>query len=103
MVNGSSRPHTSAALLDDEPDVSRRATCPMCHTQAPVTRNAIEVGADWRCVRCGQHWNAPRLAAVAAYAAWRVEHDRRDRRATEDREDASRDDNSPAARQGGTS
>ena len=70
-----SRPHTTAARLDDEPD-GRSATCPMCHTPASVTRSAIDAGGDWRCVRCGQHWDARRLAAVAAYAAWSADHDR---------------------------
>ena len=48
----------------------------MCHTPASVTQNAIEAGDDWRCVRCGQHWDAARLAAVAAYAAWVADRDR---------------------------
>ena len=54
----------------------RTATCPMCHTPASLTHHAIEAGADWRCVRCGQHWDAARLATVARYAAWRADVDR---------------------------
>ena len=46
------------------------AVCPMCHTSASVTQDAIEAGGDWRCVRCGQHWDAARLATVHAYAGW---------------------------------
>src|SRR6188768_4274682 len=65
-----------AALRDDEQDIARHAVCPMCHTSATVTQSAIEAGGDWRCVRCGQHWDASRLAAVAGYAAWAVDRDR---------------------------
>jgi hypothetical protein len=45
----------------------------MCHTPASLTQNAIDAGADWWCVTCGQRWDAARLSAVAAYAAWVVE------------------------------
>ena len=47
--------------------------CPMCHTPAPLALAAIDAGADWRCGRCGQRWNAARIAAVTAYAAWVVD------------------------------
>jgi hypothetical protein len=62
-----------ALLLYRRPAV---ATCPMCRTPASLTQDVIETGGAWRCVRCGQHWDAARLAAVAAYAAWIVAHDR---------------------------
>ena len=75
MADNSSRSHAPAALLDNDPDVLRCATCPMCDTPTSVTQNAIEAGGDWRCVRCGQHWDAARLAAVAAYATWTVDRD----------------------------
>ena len=52
------------------------AICPMCHTSAPLSQSAIDAGADWRCVRCGQHWDAPRLVTVANYATWVDDHDR---------------------------
>ena len=68
--------HMTATLLDDEPDIIGSATCPLCHTSATLTQSALEAGGDWRCVRCGQHWDAVRLAAVAAYATWTVDHDR---------------------------
>ena len=74
----------TAVLLDDEADILRSATCPMCHTSATLSLSALEAGGDWRCVRCGQHWDARRLATVAAYAAWTVDHDRVDRRVTDD-------------------
>ena len=76
-------PHAlaTAALLDDEQGIARHAVCPMCHTSATVTQSAIEAGGDWRCVRCGQHWDARRLATVAAYAEWA--RDRVGRRVTE--------------------
>ena len=50
--------------------------CPMCHTPSTLSQEAVTAGADWQCVRCAQHWDAPRLTAVAAYAAWAVEHER---------------------------
>ena len=47
------------------------ATCPSCHQADPtVTNVAVNRGADWRCVRCGQRWDALRLSTVAAYAVW---------------------------------
>ena len=47
------------------------ATCPSCHhADATMTTAAIGAGADWRCRRCGQHWDRIRLATVAAYARW---------------------------------
>jgi predicted Zn finger-like uncharacterized protein len=72
----------TAALLDDEEDIAGHAVCPMCHTSASVTQSAIDAGGDWRCVRCGQHWDARRLTTVAAYAEW-AHRDRLGRRVTE--------------------
>jgi hypothetical protein len=47
------------------------AACPLCHTaDATLTSAAVAAGADWHCVRCGQRWDAVRLAAVAACAVW---------------------------------
>ena len=60
----------AAAVLDNEPAL---VACPLCHTPGTGTALAIERGADWRCVRCGQRWDASRLAAVAAYTAWAVD------------------------------
>jgi predicted Zn finger-like uncharacterized protein len=65
-----------AELRDDQHDNVGAAMCPMCHTSVSVTQAAIEAGADWRCVRCGQHWDAARLAATAAYADWAGDRDR---------------------------
>lgn len=46
-------------------------TCPSCQTtDATMTNEALKTGADWRCGRCGQRWNAIRLATAAAYAVW---------------------------------
>jgi predicted Zn finger-like uncharacterized protein len=72
----------TAALRDDEQDIARHAVCPMCQTSATVTQSAIEAGGDWRCIRCGQHWDARRLATVGAYAEW-AHRDRVARRVTE--------------------
>ena len=72
----------------------------MCHTSAGPSQSALEAGGDWRCVRCGQRWDAARLATVAAYAAWIVDRDRIGRQVTED-PDASLHGDSPAERLGG--
>ena len=81
MASSFSRTDATAVVLDDGQDILRPATCPMCHTSAALSQSALEAGGAWRCVRCGQHWDAARLAAVAAYAAWSVDHDRVGRRA----------------------
>lgn len=81
----------NATPPDDEQDIVRAATCPMCHTSATLSQSGLEAGGDWRCARCGQHWDAARLAAVAAYAAWSVDHDRAGRRGTEGSHDRARD------------
>lgn len=101
MAHSSSRPHTTVALLDNEPDILRCATCPMCHTPTSATESAIEAGGDWRCVRCGQYWDAGRLAAVAAYAAWTVDHDRVGRRGTDGSHEAARYGHVPTSAPGG--
>lgn len=86
MDDSLSLPQTAVALLDAQPDVVVR--CPMCHTQAPLTQGALDAGGAWRCVRCGQQWDARRLSAVAAYAAWVVEHDHAVTPRTERRQEA---------------
>jgi hypothetical protein len=53
------------------------ATCPKCHhADAGITIAAVRNGEGWRCVRCTQFRDGPRLAAVAAYATWRNAHNR---------------------------
>lgn len=76
MASDCSRPHSTVVLLDDDQDMLRPLTCPLCHTASTLSHRALEAGAYWRCAVCGQHWDARRLAAVAAYAAWTIEHDR---------------------------
>jgi hypothetical protein len=67
-------PPTAIALLDAEPVVQRHATCPLCHTtNASLSNDALAAGEGWRCIRCGQRWDARRLATVAAYAAWALD------------------------------
>lgn len=97
MAPSFSRPHATAGLLDDNQDILRSATCPMCHTSARLSQSALEAGGDWRCVRCGRRWDAAGLAAVAAYAAWTVDHERAGRRGTE----GSRYGDLPTERLGG--
>jgi hypothetical protein len=101
MVHHLLRPHPSVALLDDEPDVVRSVTCPMCHAGASLTQSALEAGAAWRCVRCGQHWDADRLTAVAAYAVV-ADRDRADRRSTEGPREATQYRDPPTERWDGT-
>jgi hypothetical protein len=56
---------------DIDPIAPRHATCPLCHTtNASLSDEALAAGEGWRCPRCGQQWDAHRLATVAAYAAW---------------------------------
>ncbi len=77
MTHNLSKPRATAMLLDEEPDTVRLVVCPMCHTRASsLTRSALDAGGNWRCVRCGQYWDADRLASVAWYAAWVVERNR---------------------------
>jgi predicted Zn finger-like uncharacterized protein len=72
VITGGLKPggFATAVLQDDERDILRSVMCPMCHTSASVTEGAIEAGGDWRCNRCGQHWDAARLATAGAYAEW---------------------------------
>lgn len=44
-------------------------TCLLCHTvDGTVTQSSLDIGAYWRCQRCGQMWDAQRLAAATSYA-----------------------------------
>lgn len=76
MTSTVAQPHAAAVLFDKDRDIAQPAACPMCHTPATLSRSALEAGDHWRCVRCGQNWDAARLAAVAAYAAWKTDHSR---------------------------
>jgi hypothetical protein len=70
----------SVELPEPVPDGSQLVSCPLCHTTYPsLTRDALHAGGDWRCIRCGQCWDARRLATVAAYAAWVAAQDTRAR------------------------
>ena len=102
MAPGFLRPHATAVSLGDEQDILRYPTCPMCHTSAPLSQSALEAGGAWRCARCGQHWHAGRLAAVAAYGAWMADYDRARRRGTEEgSHEAALDGHVPTERLGG--
>jgi ribosomal protein L37AE/L43A len=103
MAPSFSRPDAIAVLFHDEQDIFQFATCPMCHTSATLSQSALEAGGAWRCVRCGQHWDAARLAAVAAYAAWSVDRDRVGRRSAEGSHDAAPYGHLPTERLGGRS
>lgn len=101
MASSLSRTPAAAVLLDDDQDLLRPAICPMCHTSATLPQGALEAGGDWECARCGQHWDAGRLAAVAAYAAWMSDHDPAAGRGSEGSQEAALDRGSPAEGLGG--
>lgn len=67
---------TGSALRDKKSDIQVPVMCPMCHTGSPLSPHAIAAGAEWRCVRCGQLWDAPRLVTVATYDTWVTDRDR---------------------------
>ena len=69
MTTTLSLPRVATALREPALDTLRLATCPLCHAKRVAsTQEPLETDEDWRCARCGQRWDAPRLAAVAAYA-----------------------------------
>lgn len=64
----------TATALEGAPAARRLAACPFCHTPGPhATGDALAAAGGWRCVRCGHRWDAARLAAATAYAAWVLE------------------------------
>jgi hypothetical protein len=72
--DSSSRPSLSR-LQAIAPALVKFATCPSCHTvDATMTKVAVSGGADWHCGRCGQRWDALRLATAAAYGVWLASH-----------------------------
>lgn len=101
MASSFETTHATAVSLDDNPDTVRLATCPMCHTPATLSQGGVETGGDWRCVRCGQHWDARRLATVAAYSAWTVDPDRVGRQGTDDSPEGALVGSLPIERPGG--
>ena len=71
MTTTLSLPRVATALREPALDPLRLATCPLCHSKRVAsTQEPLETDEDWRCARCGQRWDAPRLATVAAYAEW---------------------------------
>ena len=71
MVSTVAPDPSMSALSTLAPALAGPATCPACHTaDLTMTASAVAAGADWRCARCGQRWDARRLATVAAYALW---------------------------------
>lgn len=66
----------TTAARDGDQNLSQRAVCPGCHTPHPsLTREGLAAGAGWKCVRCGERWDAQRLATVTAYKAWVAERE----------------------------
>jgi hypothetical protein len=53
--------------IELDPDVLQPAICPLCHTTQSFA--LPQGGAEWQCGRCGQRWDAARLATVAEYVA----------------------------------
>ena len=77
MIQSPASPPLTGAPSETPSDLLRLSTCPLCHApHAALTPDAIAAGDSWRCVRCGQQWDARRLDSVAAYAAWVTAHDR---------------------------
>jgi hypothetical protein len=74
MASDLSLPHVIASPIEVSADAC--LTCPLCHTTHPaLTDNELGAGGGWQCGTCGQRWDATRLATVAAYGAWVLEHD----------------------------
>jgi hypothetical protein len=74
MVSNLPRPESIVA--PPQPAIQRSATCPLCHTiEGSLSDEALAAGGGWRCTLCGQRWDAPRLATVAAYAVWAREYE----------------------------
>jgi hypothetical protein len=64
MISKSNSTSDSRAALTADPS----ATCPLCHTvDAAMTASALTAGGYWLCTRCGQEWDARRLAVRVAY------------------------------------
>lgn len=63
-------------LLEQRPQDAKdlpSPTCPLCHTvDHTITSEALASGGSWTCARCGQGWDAARLATVAAYERYQV-------------------------------
>lgn len=77
----SSLPQPELVTAHPEPAIQRSATCPLCHTiDMSLSDDALAAGGGWRCTICGQRWDAPRLATVAAYAVWALERETVSRR-----------------------
>ena len=71
---------SSPRLPAAAPDALHTVSCPFCHTQhASSPPEALLRAESWSCVRCGQLWDAGRLATVEAYTAWAADYDRRQR------------------------
>ena len=63
MTNNANATRAASAVTDDS-----LCVCPMCHTvAAAITASALGTGGYWLCTRCGQEWDASRLATRAAY------------------------------------
>lgn len=55
--------------------MSGHPVCSLCHTASTgLTHEALAAGGAWRCVTCGQHWDAERVETVAAFAVWAQTH-----------------------------
>jgi hypothetical protein len=68
----------TAAQSRTDQDLSPGAVCPGCHTPDPsLTREGLAAGVGWTCVRCGERWDARRLATVAAYKVWVAAREKR--------------------------
>ena len=51
--------------------VDKSVECLLCHT-VQYESFAGNPGCSWQCKRCGQHWDAARVAAVMNYRRWLI-------------------------------
>ena len=57
--------HTTKDIADEKAP----GTCLLCHTvDAAMTQGGLDNGTYWRCQRCGQMWDAQRIAAANEYS-----------------------------------
>ena len=74
MTQSSPQRATALALVKPDPAGQAHATCPLCQTtHVSLSSDAPAADGGWRCVRCGEWWDARRLGTVAAYVDWTLE------------------------------
>jgi transposase-like protein len=49
-------------------DVQPPTTCPACKSRELTTSKPVTSESYWRCLKCGEVWNAERLEAGSRYS-----------------------------------